>query len=356
MLYEMTNAMVVGDASVVRFGPVESLFGSSPRSGASDLLGPLDSKVDIHRSERRSRSQRSGRRNPGFQSKPRACRHWRVKAAIQAVLGSVPRGAELHHVLQRRFGGPGDFDAELRAKIDDGLLMIAHLRSVRMPIDSSRFLETGSGWYRCPRRKPRLPELAGATGRAADAILGALRAMVEALKRGADVVHATGGAIEYRAPSDARATGLTAGSMDVVFSNDVLEHVPEREIEGLFVEAERVLRPGGVVFHSVNCGDHYAYIDGSISQLNYLRYSEREWAKYSNTYLYQNRLRAVDFTRMARAAGFEIEVDTSRAHPKRLAELAKVRVHPQFSRCTAEQLAITSVSFIGRKRGGETLL
>lgn len=97
-----------------------------------------------------------------------------------------------------------------------------------------------------------------------------------------------------------------------------------------------------------NCGDHYAYIDRSIDQLHYLRYSDREWRRWNNAFLYQNRLRAEDFTRMARDAGFTIELDISRVTPERLAQLDATPVHAEFAGYTRDQLAITCIDFIGR--------
>jgi len=142
---------------------------------------------------------------------------------------------------------------------------------------------------------------------------------------------------------------IRSESVDVVFSNSVLEHVPGEVIEACLAEAKRILRPGAVVFHSVNCGDHYAYVDRAIDQLHYLQYSEAAWRKWNNAFLYQNRLRAIDFTEMATRAGFAIEIDTSRPNPKRLRQLESIRVDPHFARYSREQLAITSIDFVGRK-------
>ena len=58
--------------------------------------------------------------------------------------------------------------------------------------------------------------------------------------------------------------------MDLITSNNVFEHVPIGALIELFAEAKRLLRPGGHVLHCVNCGDHYAYADKSITQINYL--------------------------------------------------------------------------------------
>lgn len=306
---------------------------------------------------------------------------WRVKGGIQKVLGRVPFGERLHYELQKRAGGLREFDRELTAKIEDWRLMVTHLRSVDLPVAGNRFLEMGTGWYPTfpfclyltgaksvitvdlnRYLKPELtlrmtaalarftPMLAMATGRPEPQIAEDQRKLEAAIRRGASLEEATGGVVAYRAPSDASATGLPESSLDVVFSNSVLEHVPGGVIERCLGETDRILRPGGVVFHSVNCGDHYAYADRSIHQLNYLQFSDADWQAWNNEFLYQNRLRAIDFIDMTRKAGFMIELDTSRPHPKRLQQLETIKVHPQFARYSREQLAITSIDLIGRKK------
>jgi SAM-dependent methyltransferase len=304
---------------------------------------------------------------------------WRLKGGIQKALGYVPFGARLHYELQKRAGGLRMFDDELTRKIDDWRIMAGHLGAAGVPVAGTRFLEMGTGWYptfpfclflggaasvitvdlnRYFRRELTVrmtealarfvPVIAEVSGRSESELRDAQRALAAAVRRGASIEEATGGVVVYRAPCDAAATGLPSTSLDVVFSNSVLEHVPGPVIERCLAEARRILRAGGVVFHSVNCGDHYAYVDRKVHQLNYLQFSDAEWRKWNNTFLYQNRLRAIDFVEMARAAGFTIALDTSRPHPMRLQQLDTIQVHPQFARYTREQLAITSIDFIGR--------
>lgn len=306
---------------------------------------------------------------------------WRLKGAIQKVLGYVPGGRTIHAELQRRAGGLADFGRECDIKIDDWKLMMQHLRTCGVTVQGAIMVEIGAGKF------PTLPMclyLAGAervyaldlnrlierdlvidladrlmihlsliaevTRRPEHELTAMQRAMTTALRRGASLAVATSNVVDYRAPADATSTSLPASSVDVVYSNSVLEHVPGPAIEAMFSESLRILKPGGVMFHSVNCGDHYAYVDRSINQLHYLQFSDEDWAPWNNEFLYQNRIRAKEFPRMARAAGFVVELDTSRPHPRRLAELAKLRVHPQFSAVyTPEELAITSIDFIARK-------
>ena len=305
---------------------------------------------------------------------------WRVKGIIQKVLGALPGGHALHFHLQRRLGGLRDFDGELASKVDDWEIMVGHLRDAGIVLPGVRAFEIGTGWY------PTFPfacYLAGAarvttydlnphlrmdlTVRCADILGGFLpriataagvplaevekrhRALVERLRTGADLGVATGGVIDYRAPADATRSMLPDGDVDVVFSNSVLEHVPPEVIDAMYAESMRVLSPSGVMFHSVNCGDHYAYVDRNVHQLNYLRYSDEEWQRWNNAFLYQNRLRAHWFVDGARRHGFDIDLDTRTTREERMKQLAAMPVHPQFADVPAEQLRITSVDFDARK-------
>jgi SAM-dependent methyltransferase len=307
---------------------------------------------------------------------------WQVKGAIQKALSLTPVGHWLNERLQRSVGSLRRFDQEADEKLEDFALMAAQLREAGFPIAGTRFMEIGSGWY------PTLPiclylggarrvvtvdlvrhlqpdlalalvrKLGGRLAWLADCV-GAPAAEVEArrlrlerrLDGGASIGSASEDVIDYRAPADAARTDLLPHSIDVVFSNSVLEHIPRPVIDAIFTESWRVLRPGGICFHSVNCGDHYAYTDRSIGQLNYLKYSSRQWElMWNNEVQYQNRLRAVDFLDLARRHEFTIVHDTTRVLPERLAELRRLpRVAPEFHRYSEEELCVTTVDFIGRK-------
>jgi len=305
---------------------------------------------------------------------------WRVKGAIQKVLSYVPGGGRIHYVLQRRGGGLTNFGSECDVKVDDWRLMMGHFRKLNLQLPGTTLLEMGTGWYPtfpfclylagatrvltldlnpylkldmtlalADRLASHVPLIARESGRDVATVSAQQVALYESLRAGASVSEATGGVVEYRAPADASATGLSADSVDIVFSNSVLEHVPPDVIRACFTEAMRILKPAGVVFHSVNCGDHYAYADPRIHQLHYLQFSDARWSKWNNAFLYQNRLRAIDFTDMAKRAGFTIEIDTSRPNPERLRQLDSIRVDPCFARYSRDQLAITSIDFVGRK-------
>lgn len=312
--------------------------------------------------------------------------HWRIKGLIQKALGPLPGGDALHYRLQRRFGGLRDFRREFAIKIDDWTIMIAQLRGQGIDLRGAELLEIGTGWYptfpfACHlagaarvhtydlNRHLRpdlvrlcatgfadvLPAIAEAAGAELDDVRARHAALLAALSDGRDPETATAGGVRYHAPADATTTGLPADSVDLVFSNSVLEHVAPSVLAPLYAESRRILRPGGAMFHSVNCGDHYAYADRRVHQLNYLRYDDRRWAFWNNRFLYQNRLRAHDFVDAAREAGFAIALDTSTPRPQRLEQLAAMTVAPQFAHIPPEKLCITSVDFIARKAPSDSV-
>jgi len=310
---------------------------------------------------------------------------WRLKGLVQKTLGYVPRGDHIHYILQKRFGGLRNFRRECAAKIEDWRLMIGHMREVDLPVAGTRMMEMGSGWY------PTLPfcsylggigeihtfdlnrhmrvelaiKLAEVIGDHLDMIaeygdssrdeVGRRHGhLLRTLRSSGDVTEATEGCVHYHAPADARKTSLPDNSIDWGFSNSVLEHVPAEDIVACMRESMRVIKPGKFMFHSVNCGDHYAYNDRSINQLNYLRFSETQWRLWQNDFLWQNRIRAKEFIQMARDVGFEIIIDTTNPTEKKLDQLAQIPVHRDFSsRYTPEELCLTSVDFVGQKPGGD---
>ncbi|ULU24032.1 methyltransferase domain-containing protein [Dyella terrae] len=307
--------------------------------------------------------------------------HWRAKGVLQKLLGHMPGGEQAHYALQRRFGGLRGFTREFDIKMDDWRLMAGHLREAGLPIAGARLFEIGSGWY------PTFPfacylggakriitvdlnrhikldlvldcadNLARHTALIAEAcgvpeadVQRRQQHLADHLRKGNDIGTATDGVVVYQAPADASSTALPAHELDCVFSNSVLEHVVPTAVDGIFREAMRILAPGGVMFHSVNCGDHYAYVDRTINQLHYLQYSDRQWRRWDNAFLYQNRMRAYEFVDRALAAGFDIVLNTECARENRMAELASMHVHPQFAHIPPERLCVTSIDFIGRKQ------
>jgi SAM-dependent methyltransferase len=112
--------------------------------------------------------------------------------------------------------------------------------------------------------------------------------------------------IEYIAPLDLADSGLPGGSFDACISTNTLEHVPIETIRRVLRELKRLLKPGGLISAQIDYSDHYAHTDRNITRVNFLRFSERDWAKYNHRNHYQNRLRHGHYTQLARDGGYRV--------------------------------------------------
>lgn len=303
---------------------------------------------------------------------------WRVKGVLQKTLSIVPGGTALNSHLQLRLGDLRNFEKNVDIKVGgDWLTLMGYLRRAHVPVADLEILEIGSGWH------PALPlcfSLAGVrscrtydivrhmspelTFRMLDRLEAHLPKIADAARLNKHRVEwayaelklaktlddlLRRARVHYMAPGDAAATGLAEGSVDMVYSNSVLEHVHPQILPRLMTESMRILRPGGVAAHCVACNDHYAHFDRKISFVNFLRYGEGMWKLWNNDLNYQNRLRKSDFLSIVNEAGFEVvQLNTTVRKGVREA-LAGMKVAKPFQRYSMEDLETTSVDFIARK-------
>ena len=97
---------------------------------------------------------------------------------------------------------------------------------------------------------------------------------------------------------------LDAGSIDLSFSQAVLEHVRAADVAPVLRELRRVAAPGGASSHVIDLEDHLAHA------LNNLRFSEGVWESrlFASSGFYTNRLRRSRLLELFDEAGFETEV------------------------------------------------
>jgi len=93
---------------------------------------------------------------------------------------------------------------------------------------------------------------------------------------------------------------IASASVDVVFSAAVMEHVYLPEVSPILAEFFRVLRPGGVMVHTIDFRDHLG------ESLNSLRFPEWVWESgpFRSRGFYTNRLGADSFCQAIETAGF----------------------------------------------------
>ena len=306
--------------------------------------------------------------------------HWKTKVKIQRALEQFPGGRRAYAWCQRLNGSRGD--GQLKSNVEQGLRLLKTFAKAGQSIQDLETMEIGSGWAMIvplvfwlngqrschtydlshlvdpallQKAMRRLAKLC-----ADPAALESHRPFTLRPERGAlfrQLVEARTDAIEllerceihYHAPADAGETPHADGSLDLVFSNNVLEHVPPDAIRRLFREARRTLKSGGWMLHVIDPSDHFAHDDGSISPINFLTYSEADFARFNNSFGFQNRLRGAQHRQLMEEAGFEILHWESRLNAAAQEHLPRLKLHSDFARFSPEEICSMSLRVVARK-------
>ena len=102
---------------------------------------------------------------------------------------------------------------------------------------------------------------------------------------------------------------IGSASVDLFYSDSVLQFMEPRDLTTLVRQALRFLKPSGVSFHVIDCSDLHAANDRRIPRLAYLTYPDALWKLLTSRYLnYQNRLRMPQFAELFDREGLASEV------------------------------------------------
>jgi SAM-dependent methyltransferase len=115
---------------------------------------------------------------------------------------------------------------------------------------------------------------------------------------------------------------IESASVDLIFSQAVLEHVRKREFLETMRESRRILKPNGICSHQVDLRDHLG------GALNNLRFSEEIWesAFFAKSGFYTNRIQYSQMLDLFSEAGFQVNVTDVRRWktlPTQRSKLAK---------------------------------
>jgi hypothetical protein len=137
---------------------------------------------------------------------------------------------------------------------------------------------------------------------------------------------------------DASDTGLPAGSMDFIYSCAVLEYVPAPVLPKLLAELRRLASAHSVAVHWVNLADEFAGFDSSITEFNFLRYTDREWKWRGSPLIAVNRFRITDYRELLARAGLVLLEEENRSGS--LEKLNRIKLAPEFQRYSKEDLLV----------------
>lgn len=284
---------------------------------------------------------------------------WQTKARAFSVLSHIPFGEDIHYALQRyvtrRLPRP-EKQVKSVYTLAQRLLGARQAYSQR-PLRESTCFEFGAG------RDLIIPLAFSAHGARRFITVDIERlAKLELVRSNAAIISRLSGTghpdlvslddlqrswrIDYRAPADARATGLPAGSIDCAVSVETLEHIPKSDIAAILKELRRIIRPDGLILMQIDYGDHFKGFDRSISSFNFLTYSEEDWRPFQSRFQYVNRLRHSEYLDLFQEAGFELLSDQPDRRPPERHILE--RLAPCFKRFSEEDLFTLGSLIVGR--------
>jgi SAM-dependent methyltransferase len=149
--------------------------------------------------------------------------------------------------------------------------------------------------------------------------------------------------INYFAPGDAQDLDIKSKSIDFHVSYAVLEHIPPKNIKAIIREGRRVLKFDGLFIHKIDYTDHFSHSDKTISSINFLQFSDKEWQRIAgNRYMYMNRLRHDDFLEIFSDSQVEVLLEENTSDDSLFKVLESIHLDQVYAQKSKDILKITS--------------
>ena len=134
---------------------------------------------------------------------------------------------------------------------------------------------------------------------------------------------------------------IPSGSVDLVLSHSVLEHV--RDPVSTFGELDRVMAPSGIMLHAVDYRDHFFKYP-----FHFLLFPKRLWDNWLDPGDLP-RWRLADHLNQLQEAGFRTEILDAQSLPEEFAKVVS-RIHPDFDRADSNVAVTQATLIVSRKR------
>lgn len=288
---------------------------------------------------------------------------WQAKARVHSFLDAIPFGGSILYGLQRHIvrSFPRQYNPTQIGYLDWHAQAIGNFAG---GLDSATVFEFGAGWdmfynialycYGCNKqiivdlnRLAKIELINDQIRQLSDVDNpNFVRRPIGTLDRVEDLVRM---GIDYRAPADARATGLPDSHVDVVMSTNTMEHIPFVELEAILREALRIIRPGGILTSRIDYTDHFYYADKSIGPYNFMFFSDAEFSRYNSPSHYQNRRRHSEYVALFEKIGFEILKAVSVVEFPECSLPDREELNDRFRKFDDADLAATGGYFCARK-------
>ncbi len=297
---------------------------------------------------------------------------WKIKVLIQFFLSKLPMGEKINYLLQRV--NKSHNEEKIKERIV-GLLKAMRKINEYIPLEGATVVEIGTGWepicfvllylmgvkichtydhvshvrYNLVKMLVRsIENQLDKISKITSISLSVLGKRLSKLKKSSNLDDFFSRANStYHAPGDASRTGLEEGSVDLVYSHAVLEHVPKKVIYDLTMESKRVLKRSGIAYHLIGLHDHYVSFDKKITKVNFLKYPEFLWSFFvKNKISYHNRLREKQFLNIFEECGAKVVWLENKTDPNDINFLRNMKIDKSFHGMSYEELAIYQTELI----------
>jgi len=140
---------------------------------------------------------------------------------------------------------------------------------------------------------------------------------------------------------------LPRNAFRLAISAGVMEHIQASDAPQFVSNMASLLAVGGLGFHSIALMDHLSFYDRSASPKQYLTYSDSQWKFWcENSVQYFNRIQRSEWLRMFARAGLSVLEERAAT-----ANMAGLRIHPQYQGLSREDIECTNLVLAVRKIG-----
>lgn len=306
---------------------------------------------------------------------------WKAKYLMMNAISKVPFHEKIHFAGQRLFGRHR-LDAE--EMFGRALELFLLLRRAGGEVKGRTVLEIGTGWFPFAAALSSLYgakevltfdihpwltlknavltfEHAARLGEKTLEKVGGERGEFERRRREALRLGASARRLEdfllplgirYMPKTDLLETGLPEGSVDVVFSSNVLEHIPPDVLERMHAKTAKLAREGAYAVHRFNPDDHYKTLSGST--VSFLEYDEARWRRLGGYGLaYHNRMRTVEHSEAVARSPWTLAFWAEALDGKAERAIESGRIVPagRFANMSPEALSAWYAWFVLQKNG-----
>ena len=135
-------------------------------------------------------------------------------------------------------------------------------------------------------------------------------------------------------------------NVKLIYSRFVLEHINPIDIKNIHKKFYAECNNDIKILHLISNSDHRAYSDKTLSEYDFLQYSDKEWNRIQTKFDYHNRLRLPEYLEIFRDAGFQIsylKFDTALKESEKYLKYKQVKLHPYYERFNEKEILAGSI-------------